>query len=62
MIRKCVLGAALLGAVACLPGCFSFDMEENSRMINHWGDNIDEMRALTNKYFFDFDRDNPFDG
>lgn len=62
MIRKFVLAAALLGAVGSLPGCFSFNMEENDRMINHWGNSIDEMRALTNKYFFDFDRDNPFDG
>ena len=61
MIRKLVLSVALLGAAGSLPGCFSFNMEENDRMIDHWGKSIDEMRVLTNKYFFDFDRDSPFE-
>jgi hypothetical protein len=61
MIRKIGLTAAFLAASAGLPGCFSLNMEENDRMISHWGRSLDEMRALTNKYFFDFDRDSPFE-
>jgi hypothetical protein len=61
MIRKFMLSAALLAAVGSLGGCFSLNMDENERMINHWGKSADEIRALTNKYFFDFDRDSPFE-
>lgn len=61
MLRKIVLSAALVGVVGSLGGCFSLNMGENERMINHWGKNMDEVRALSNKYFFDFDRDSPFE-
>lgn len=62
MIRKGLLSLVLLGVVGSLGGCFTItNMDENERMINHWGKSFDEMRALTNKYFFDFDRDSPFE-
>ena len=53
----------LLGAMTVgLSGCFSAtNWDENVRMINHWGSELDDMRHMTNHYFFDYDKDNPFE-
>lgn len=52
--------AGLVGAVS-LTGCFSLNFDEDVRQINHYGKSFDEIRKLTNKYFFDYDQDNPFE-
>ena len=61
MVRRIVLSAGLLGVVAALGGCFSLNFDEDVRQINHYGKSLDEMRKLTNKYFWDYDQDNPFE-
>lgn len=60
MIRRIALMAGLF-AVVSLTGCFSLNYDENVRQINHYGKTFDETRKLTNKYFFDYDQDNPFE-
>ena len=60
MIRRIVLMAGIFGAVS-LTGCFSLNYDEDVRQINHYGKTIDEFRKMTNKYFFDYDQDNPFE-
>ena len=60
MTRRIVLVAALFGAFG-LTGCFSLNYDEDVRQINHYGKSFDEIRKLTNKYFFDYDQDNPFE-
>jgi hypothetical protein len=62
MFRKFVISAGLLAFVSALGGCFSLtNWDENTRMIDKWGSDADSVRALTNKYFFNFDRDDPRD-
>lgn len=59
MIRRIVLMAGLFGAVG-LTGCFSLNYDEDVRQINHYGKSADDIRKMTNKYFFDYDQDDPF--
>lgn len=61
MLRKLAITAGLLAFVGALGGCFSLNGEENTRIINKWGRDADSVRALTNKYFFNYDRDDPRD-
>ena len=61
MVRRIVLCAGLLGLVTALSGCFSLNYDEDVRQINHYGKSFDEMRKMTNKYFMDYDADNPFE-
>ena len=61
MVRKIVAVAALLTVGAGISACFSLNMDEHIRMIDHYGENVHDIRVLTNKHFFDFDTDNPFE-
>jgi hypothetical protein len=60
MIRRFALMAGLAGVVS-LTGCFSLNYDEDVRQINHYGKQADDLRKLTNKYFFNYDADNPFE-
>jgi hypothetical protein len=60
MTRRIVLVAGLF-VMAGLTGCFSLNYDEDVRQINHYGKSFDDIRKLTNKYFFDYDQDNPFE-
>lgn len=61
MIRKATLTAGLLAVVGSLGGCFSVtDWDENARMANKWKDDANDMRMLTNKYFFNYDAEDPY--
>ncbi|MCE9637881.1 MAG: hypothetical protein K8T90_19445 [Planctomycetes bacterium] len=61
MIRKLVVSAGLLAVVGALGGCFSLtNWDEDTRMINKWGSDMDSMRTLTNKYFFNYDANDPY--
>ena len=51
--------AGLFGAVG-LTGCFSLNYDEDVRQINHYGKSADDIRRMTNKYFFDYDQNDPF--
>ncbi len=63
MVRRVVLLGTLLVTMTAVSGCFSLtDWDENVRQINHYGDTASEWRDMTNKYFFDYDKHNPFDG
>ena len=61
MIRKIVAMASLVIVAAGIGGCFSLNVDEDIRMIDHYGKNLHDMRVLTNKHFFDFDSNNPFE-
>lgn len=62
MARRIVTCAALLGLASLLPGCFSLtNMDDNVAQINKYGDDAHEMRLMTNKYFFNYDHENPFE-
>jgi hypothetical protein len=61
MVRRTVLSLGLVAVAVGLSGCFSLNMDENVRQINHYGKSADELRKLTNKYFFDYDQDDPFE-
>lgn len=61
MIRKLVVAAGLLAVVTALGGCFSLtNWDEDTRMVNKWGRDADSLRNLTNKYFFNYDRYDPY--
>ena len=63
MVRRFVLLGTLFAAMTAVSGCLSLtDWDENIRQINHYGDTAEEWRDMTNKYFFDYDKHNPFDG
>lgn len=63
MARRIVLLAALVACGAGMGGCtFSLNYDENVRYINHVGNSLHEIRILTNKYWFDYDQENPFEG
>ena len=63
MVRRIVLLGTLFAAMTAVSGCLSLtDWDENIRQINHYGDTASEWRDMTNKYFFDYDKHNPFDG
>ncbi len=63
MVRRVVLLGTLLTAMTMVSGCFTLtDWDENVRQINHYGDQAGEWRDMTNKYFFNYDKHNPFDG
>ena len=61
MVRRIALSAGLLSVMAALSGCFSLNFDEDVRQINHYGKSLDDLRKLTNKYFWDYDQDNPFE-
>lgn len=61
MVRRIVVSAGLLGIMVASGGCFSLNFDEDVRQINHYGKSADEIRKMTNKYFFDYDQDNPFE-
>ena len=61
MVRRIVLCAGLLALVVSAGGCFSLNYDEDVRQINHYGKSADCIRKMTNKYFFDYDQDNPFE-
>jgi hypothetical protein len=61
MVRRFVLATGLLAVATSLSGCFSLNFDEDVRQINHYGKSIDDLRKLTNKYFWDYDQDNPFE-
>ncbi len=61
MIRKLFLSSLVAALAFSLSGCFSLtNWDENVRMINHYGKSADEWRDATNKYFFDYDKNDPF--
>ncbi len=62
MVRRIVLTACLLASTATLGGCFTLtDYSENVRQINHYYESINDIRLLTNKMFFDYDTESPFE-
>ena len=63
MIRRIVMMAAVVACTGALSACtFSLNYVENIRYINHLGRQFHDIRTLTNKYWFDYDDENPFDG
>lgn len=61
MIRRVAISLGLLAAVSGLGGCFSLtNWDDDVRMINKWGSDLDDMRVLTNKYFFNYDANDPY--
>lgn len=61
MIRKIAMSAGLLVVVSALGGCFSLtNWDEDTQMINKWGRDAHDMRTLTNKYFFNYDANDPY--
>ena len=46
MVRKFVISAGLCAFVGALGGCFSLNWDENTRMIDKWGRDADDIRAL----------------
>ena len=61
MVRRVVLLGTLVVAALSVSGCLSLtDWDENVRQINHYGDEMANWRDMTNKYFFDYDKHNPF--
>ena len=61
MFRKIAMSAGLLAVVSALGGCFSLtNYEDDTRMINKWGRDMDDIRVLTNKYFFNYDANDPY--
>jgi hypothetical protein len=61
MVRRIVLVSALLAGAVGVSGCFTLDYDEDIRQINHYGKSLDDWKDLTNKYFFDYDKHNPFE-
>ncbi len=62
MVRRVVLLATLVAATLSVGGCFSLtNWDENVRQINHYGKSLDDWRDMTNKYWFDYDKNNPFE-
>jgi hypothetical protein len=59
MIRRIALLAGLAACVS-VSGCFSLNYDEDVRQINHYGKSLDSIRKMTNKYFMDYDQDDPF--
>ena len=59
MIRRASLLAGILGALS-VSGCLSLNYDEDVRQINHYGKSLEELRKTTNKYFWDYDQDDPF--
>ena len=63
MVRRVVLLGTLVVAAISVSGCLSLtDWDENVRQMNHYGNEMEKWRDMTNKHFFDYDRHNPFDG
>ena len=61
MIRKLAVSVGLFAVVSALGGCFSLtNWTEDTRMIDKWGSDFDDMRTLTNKYFFNYDANDPY--
>ena len=51
--------ALLLGAVS-FAGCMTLDYEHDVSVINKYGRDIYDLHTLTEKYFFNYDHDDPF--
>lgn len=61
MIRKLAMTAGLFAVVSALGGCFSLsNWDENTRMVDKWCRDAGEVRTLTNKYFFNYDANDPY--
>ncbi len=61
MFRRTLFSLGLVSLVVGLGGCFTLDFDEDVRMINHYGGSIEDAHTMFNKYFMDYDRDNPFE-
>ena len=61
MLRKLAV-LVLLGAVSVgLGGCFTMDADHNARMIRSWHNDVKDLHKLTDKYFWNYDADDPFE-
>ncbi len=61
MVRRVVLLGTLFAGMVAVSGCFSLtNWDENIRQVNHYGKSADEWRDMTNKYFFDYDKSDPW--
>ncbi len=60
MRKKAALVLALFVGSGVLAGCMTLDYEHDIAVINTWGRDISDMHRLTEKYFFNYDADDPF--
>jgi hypothetical protein len=60
MLKRFALSLALAGFLVGTSGCLSLNFDENVRQINSYGKDLDDLRKLTNKYFWNYDQDDPF--
>ncbi len=60
--RRILMVVGLLMGAAFVGGCFSFgDYTKNIRQLNHYLDNIEDIRVLTNKHLMEYDEESPFE-
>lgn len=60
MRKKAGLVLAMLLGSAALGGCMTLDFDHDVAVINTYGRHISDLHKLTEKYFFNYDADDPF--
>ena len=60
MLRKLAVLVLLGGISIGLGGCFTINSEHNARIIRTWYNDLEEMHKTTDKYFWNYDEDDPF--
>ena len=61
MLRKLVVAAVLAMAVVGIGGCFTMDSDHNASLFRSWYQDIKDMHVLTDKYFWNYDANDPFE-
>jgi len=60
MKKKAGLVLGLLVGSAFLGGCMTLDYDHDVSVINTYGRHVADLHSLTEKYFFLYDADDPF--
>jgi len=60
LVLALIHGLVLLGGSVSLGGCMTLDYEHDVAVINTYGRHISDLHQLTEKYFFNYDADDPF--
>jgi len=61
MLRKLVIVAVLSMVMVGLGGCFTIDTDHGASHFRSWYKDLKDLHVLTDKYFWNYDANDPFE-